>query len=553
MKSKSIFFVFILFSLLAFKEGPKFTVFMIGDSTMANKDLTGCNPERGWGQMLPGFFSEEIRIDNHAVNGRSTKSFIDEGRWTTVINQVKPGDYVFIEFGHNDQKKEDSTRFTDPNTTFATNLKRFVSETRAKGGIPVLFTPIVRRNFDEKGVLVDTHGSYTDATRKVASEMNVPMIDMNRLTHNWVEQTGDEASRQYFMWIEPKTNPLHPEGKQDNTHLNVAGARVAASLAVQALKEQIPAFIPYIREYDFVVAQDGSGDYFTIQDAIMAVPDYRKDGRTRILIRKGTYKEKLIIPESKINVSLTGEEGTAITYDDYAQKKNRFGENKSTSGSATCYLYGDNLFVENITFQNTSGPVGQAVAAFVAGDRAVFRNCRFLGFQDTLYTYGMNSRQYYEDCYIEGTVDFIFGWSTVVFNRCTIHSNGNGYITAPATPEGRKYGYVFLDCDLTADKDVHNVYLSRPWRNYAKAVFISCRLGGHILPDGWNNWNKKEAESTVFYAEYQSTGAGANPKARVAYSHQLNDIGAYTIPKILAGEDNWNPLTDPETLLLEKK
>ena len=146
-------------------------------------------------------------------------------------------------------------------------------------------------------------------------------------------------------------------------------------------------------------------------------------------------------------------------------------------------------------------------------DRAFFKNCRLLGFQDTLYTYGKQSRQYYEDCYIEGTVDFIFGWSTAVFNRCHIHSKRDGYVTAPSTDQGKKYGYVFYDCKLTASPEAKKVYLSRPWRPYAQAVFVRCELGQHVLPEGWNNWGKKENEKTAFYAEYDSRGEGANPKA----------------------------------------
>lgn len=548
--------LFIVFTLcLSFTTEKKraFTIFMIGDSTMANKDLSGGNPERGWGHMLPVFFTENIHIDNHAVNGRSTKSFIDEGRWEQVLHKIVPGDYVFIQFGHNDQKP-DTKRHTDPGSTYDANLKRFVSEARAKGGIPVLFTSIIRRHFNEQGVLIDTHGAYLDATRKVAAEMNVPLIDLNRLTHDWVSELGDEPSQTYFMWVKAQTLPCCPEGKEDNTHLNVAGAKSVAALATHALVENIPELAQYVRDtYDFIVAQDGSGNFFSVQEAINAVPDYRKEGRTRILIRKGTYYEKIIIPESKINVSLIGEDSTVLTYDDYASKKNIFGENKSTSGSATCYIYGDNFYAENITFQNTSGPVGQAVATFVSGDRIVFKKCRFLGFQDTLYTYGMESRQYYEDCYIEGTVDFIFGWSTAVFNRCTIRSKGNGYITAPSTPQGHKYGYVFFDCMITADEGVNKVYLSRPWRDYAKAVFIRSNLGNHILPEGWNNWNKKEAEKTIFYAEYESKGEGANPASRASFSRQLTDLTDYSIEKIFAGADDWNPLTDQETIILGNK
>ena len=481
----------ILFS--AFRaDKPVITIFMIGDSTMANKKIDGGNPERGWGMVLPGFFSEDIRIDNHAANGRSSKSFISEGRWEKVISKVKKGDYVFIQFGHNDEKA-DSTRHTDPGSTFDENLRRYVNETRAKGGIPVLFNSIVRRNFvqpkdaaiakdvrrtpgekeqpKEGTVLFDTHGAYLDAPRNVAKELGVTFIDMNKITHDLVQGLGPVESKKLFMFVEPNQVPAFPKGREDNTHLNVYGARTIAGLAVDAIGKEIPELAKYIRQFDYVVAQDGSGDFFTVQEAINAVPDFRKDVRTTILIRKGTYKEKLIIPESKINISLIGEDGAILTYDGFANKKNVFGENMGTSGSSSCYIYAPDFYAENITFENSSGPVGQAVACFVSADRVYFKNCRFLGFQDTLYTYSKQSRQYYEDCYIEGTVDFIFGWSTAVFNRCYIHSKRDGYVTAPSTDKGKKYVYVFYDCKLTAEPEATKVYLSRPWRPYAQAVF----------------------------------------------------------------------------------
>lgn len=565
MKSKLLLLVVALLGLTAFKADYRpITVFMIGDSTMANKKLDGGNPERGWGHVLPGFFTEDVRIDNHAVNGRSSKSFIDEGRWDKVISQVQKGDYVFIQFGHNDEKP-DTLRHTEPGGSFDDNLRRFVRETKAKGGIPVLFSSIVRRNFynnkeavlqddkpreatgqkrEEGNVLIDTHGKYLESPRKVAEEEGALFIDMNAITHRLVEGMGPEASKKLYMWVPANTVPACPKGKEDNTHLNVYGARVVAGLAVDAIAEAIPELGKYVRHYDFVVAKDGSGDFFTVQEAINAVPDFRKEARTTILVRKGVYKEKLIVPASKINVSLIGQEGAVISGDDYASKPNRFGEDMSTSGSASCYIYAPDFHAENITFENTAGRVGQAVACFVSGDRAVFRNCRFLGNQDTLYTYGKKCRQYYENCYIEGTVDFIFGWSTAVFNHCTIRSLGDGYVTAPSTEKGEAYGYVFLDCDLTAADAVSKVYLSRPWRPYAQAVFVRCNLGRHIVPEGWHNWNKKDAEKTVFYAEYGSKGEGAAPKQRALFSKQLKSDADYTVEKVLAGEDGWNPLRE---------
>jgi len=436
----------------------------------------------------------------------------------------------------------------------------------------VLFNSIVRRNFvanenavleddmqieasagdvdQEEGLaLIDTHGAYLDSPRNVAGELGVTFIDLNRITHELVEELGPEASKSLFVWVEPNTVPLYPKGKEDNTHLNVYGARRVAKLAVEAVSAEIPELGKYARFYDYVVAQDGSGDFFTVQEAIDAVPDFRKNVRTTILIRKGTYKEKLIVAESKINVSLLGEDGVVLTCDDYANKKNVFGENKGTSGSASCYIYGPDFYAENITFENSSGPVGQAVACFVSGDRAFFKICRFLGFQDTLYNYGKESRQYFEDCYVEGTVDFIFGWSTVVFNRCTIHSKRDGFVAAPATDHGKPYGYVFYDCKLTADPGVENVYLARPWRTYGQTVYIRCELGAHIAPEGWDPWSVKDPAKTVFFAEYENYGPGARPADRASFSHQLQSLKGYSIEEVLAGSDGWNPVKNGNDLV----
>lgn len=292
---------------------------------------------------------------------------------------------------------------------------------------------------------------------------------------------------------------------------------------------------------DFVVAQDGSGDFTTVQDAIDAVPDFRKK-QTIIYIKNGVYKEKLVLAESKAMVTLIGEslDSTIITYDDYNQKKNRFGEYKGTSGSSGFYIYGPDFYAENITFSNTAGPVGQAVAVLVAADRAHFKNCRFLGFQDTLYTYGRESRQYYDHCYIEGTVDFIFGSSTAVFDSCTIFGKRGGFYTAASTTEGKAFGYVFRNCRITGDAPPNSFFLGRPWRPFAKTVFLNCFLDTQVIPTGWDNWSNPENERTTFYAEYQNIGPGAEPSKRVPWSHQLTpeEAARYTLPNMLAG---WDP------------
>jgi pectinesterase len=309
-------------------------------------------------------------------------------------------------------------------------------------------------------------------------------------------------------------------------------------LAILSIICSLPALS---QQHDFVVAKDGSGNFKTVQEAINAVPDFRKK-TTVIFIKNGIYKEKLILPGSKKLVKFIGEsrDRTILTYDDFAQKKNSFGEEKGTSGSSSFYIYGDDFTAENITFENSAGPVGQAVAAWVAGDKARFINCRFLGFQDTLYTYGYNSRQYYYKCYIEGTVDFIFGSSTAVFEDCDIFCKKKGFVTAASTPDSTKYGYVFFNCRIKGDAPDNSFYLGRPWKPFAKTVFIKCDLGAIIKPEGWDHWGKESNKQTAYYAEYKNKGKGFKPEERVAWSHQLSDeeAKAYTLENIFEG---WNP------------
>lgn len=294
-------------------------------------------------------------------------------------------------------------------------------------------------------------------------------------------------------------------------------------------------------QYDFIVAADGTGNFRTVQEAINVVPDFRKIVTT-IFIKNGIYKEKLNLSASKKLVKMIGEsvDKTILTYDDWAQKKNIFGEEKGTSGSSSFYIYGDDFYAENITFRNSAGSIGQAVALFVAGDRAKFINCKMLGFQDTLYTYGYGSRQYYYKCYIEGTVDFIFGSSIAVFEDCKIFCKKGGYISASSSPDTSKYGHVFINSEITGDAPPNSFFLGRPWRPYAKSVFINCSLSEVIKAEGWNNWGKESNQQTAYYAEYKSIGPGANVKARVSWSHQLTekDLQEYTLDKIFKG---WNP------------
>lgn len=242
MKFVSLFLLLISLNCLA----QKITIYGIGDSTMANKPTENGNPERGWGQMLPLFFNDNITVDNRAVNGRSTKSFINEKRWDAIYKVLKPGDYVFIQFGHNDQKEKDSTRYTNPHSAYRHNLIRFVNESRAKGAIPVLFSSIVRRNFNEKGVLISTHGDYPLETRLVAQEYKVPFIDMEYYTELLEQSYGPEKSKNLHLHFKAGEIPFYKDDKADDTHLSIKGATEIAKIAIEELKKNKLSIVKYI-------------------------------------------------------------------------------------------------------------------------------------------------------------------------------------------------------------------------------------------------------------------------------------------------------------------
>ncbi|HWV33588.1 MAG TPA: pectinesterase family protein, partial [Dyadobacter sp.] len=302
-------------------------------------------------------------------------------------------------------------------------------------------------------------------------------------------------------------------------------------------------------EQQFTVAQDGSGDFRTIQEAVNAVRDHSQI-RATIRVKKGTYREKLVIPAWKKNITLIGEsaEQTIITNNDFSGKdlpqRDFTGNAKfSTYTSYTVLVQASDCTLQNLTIENTAGRVGQAVALATEGDRIDVYNCRILGNQDTLYT-SKDGRNFYKDCLITGTTDFIFGEATAVFQHCTIQSLTNSYITAASTTREQAYGYVFMNCKLTASEEATKVYLGRPWRPFAKTVFINTEMGGHIVKEGWDPWKGDnmfpEKEKTAFYAEYQSTGPGADAGSRVAWSKQLTqeEREKYTIENIFSG---WVP------------
>lgn len=310
-----------------------------------------------------------------------------------------------------------------------------------------------------------------------------------------------------------------------------------------------------------VVSKKGDGDFTTIGEALASIPRENKK-QVLIKVKNGTYHEKLRVESPYVVIEGEATEETVISYDDHARKVFPSGEVYRTFNSYTVFVGASHVTFRNLTIENTAGlgkEVGQAVALYVEGDLVKVENVRLLGNQDTLFTgplpwkpiegndFGgpmegkprIVGRQYYKDCYIEGDIDFIFGSAVAVFEGCELFSKNldqeiNGYVTAASTYEGQEFGYVFINCRFTSDAEQGTVYLGRPWRNYAKTVLIDCELGAHIAKEGWHDWNKEAARVTTFYAEWASTGEGADVESRVNWSHQLKEeeLKKYTLENI---------------------
>ena len=311
----------------------------------------------------------------------------------------------------------------------------------------------------------------------------------------------------------------------------------------------IAASVSAANKYDnpdtLFVARDGTAEFRNIDDAIevcRAFMDYHKV----IYIKKGIYKEKLIIPSWLTNIELCGEdaENTIITYDDHANvRTTERPKGMGTFRTYTLKIEGSDITLKNITIENNSARLGQAVALHTEGDRLTFIGCRFLGHQDTVYTGVGGTRQLFRNCYIEGTTDFIFGPSTAWFENCDIYCKANSYITAASTPKEVTYGYIFNNCRITTAPDVTKVYLGRPWRDYGYTLFMNCQLPQQIRPEGWHHW-REEAKQTARYMEYNNQGEGAATGKRATWSKQLTKKEAQkiTVANVFARNDNWTPL-----------
>lgn len=293
-----------------------------------------------------------------------------------------------------------------------------------------------------------------------------------------------------------------------------------------------------------VVSRDGTGQFRNVAEAIevcRAFMEYHKV----IYVKKGTYKEKLVVPQWLTNIEICGEDRdkTIITWDDHANIfMPEIGKGMGTFRTYTLKIQGSRITLKNITIENNSARLGQAVALHTEGDCLTFINCRFLGHQDTIYTGNAKCRHYFKDCYIEGTTDFIFGPSTAWFENCDIFCKADSYITAASTPQDVNYGYIFNNCHITTASNVTKVYLGRPWRDYGYTLFMNCDLPRQIRPEGWHQW-RPEAVKTARYMEYNNRGEGAATGQRVAWSRQLTKKEAQqiTLEQVFSRHDQWNP------------
>lgn len=291
---------------------------------------------------------------------------------------------------------------------------------------------------------------------------------------------------------------------------------------------------------DAVVAADGTGTFFSVQEAVNKAPqNTTSDKPWTILVKPGTYRERVYVQREKRHVRIVGEDAarTVISYGLYASMKGSDGKEIGTFRTPTVQIDADDFAVEEITLENSAGPVGQALALRVDGDRVAFRKCRFTGFQDTILL--NRGRQYFKECMITGAVDFIFGGATAWFDHCTIECVRDGYVTAASTPPDQAFGFVFADCVIRMAKPGLKVYLGRPWRPYASTVFLRTEMGSGVRPEGWHNWNDPAREKTARYAEIRCSGPGAATANRVTWARTNdNDQDAPTISKTLG---DWKP------------
>lgn len=532
-------------------------VFIAGDSTAAEKRADR-RPETGWAEVLQSYFdADEVRVVNLARNGRSTRTFIEEGRWDALLEEVQPGDFVFIQFGHNDQSESKPDRYTPPDA-FRANLTRFVQDVRDREATPVLLTPVVRRRFDEAGQFYDVHGEYPALTRAVAAETGAPLLDVHRASEAALRAYGEAGSEALFLHLAPGEHPNYPDGLTDDTHFSPLGAAVVAGLVADRIEADglsLPVRLPEAAAVDAVVDPghtgedgaevDGAPHFRTVTAALAAASE---EGPYVVAIRDGRYPEKLTITTPDVRLVGESREGTVLAFDAHGDTPGPDGEPLGTWGSATVLVRAPGFRAERLTIENAfdypanaalpdddpakvQNPQAVALMMDEGSDRAVLADVTVTGYQDTFFAEA--GRTYVVNSLIAGHVDFIFGGGQVVFDRCVVLSRDRedkdptGYVTAPSTRAGEPYGFLFVDSRFEAEPGVEagSVRLGRPWHPgndptaNGSAVFVRSWMGDHLGEDGYAPISGRSAdgeriwydlEPTSRFFEIGSTGPGAH-------------------------------------------
>ncbi|MFD0044428.1 pectinesterase family protein [Pseudarthrobacter scleromae] len=560
-------------------------IFVVGDSTSSAYQQSE-RPRAGWGQALPLLLGPQAGVFDYAWSGASSKSFADAGLLDEVAAMLQPGDYLLISFGHNDEKVQDPARGTDPQTTFKDYLQKYIDSARARGAKAVLVTPVERRRFSALGVAQDSHGAYPQAVRELAAATGTPLVDLTASSKDLWQKLGPEGTKSHFLYASPGQYPQYPEGVADNTHFQAEGALAVARLVASELQAQQAVPPGYFQQVDAqldpvggihwpserpidkpVVLEVGAGSVFrTVQAAVDAVPAGNTH-RTQIRIAPGTYRELIRVPANKPRISFIGlgdrAEDVVLVCNNASGTPKPDGTGPySTGGSASVRIDGPDFTAANLTFSNDFDEAAnqemknrQAVALFLTGDRAVLRNVRCLGNQDTLLvdspSRGVQSRFFFSHCYVEGDVDFIFGRGTAVFSGCEIRSldrgsdSNNGYVSAGSLNIQIKHGYLFAGCRFVSDAAAGTVHLGRPWHPsgdveaIAQVLIRDSWLGAHISGAPWTDMSGFSWQEARFH-ELNNNGPGS----RVTPTRPQLDpalAGEYTLEAYLRGADGWAP------------
>ncbi|OLT07181.1 pectin esterase [Kocuria sp. CNJ-770] len=560
-------------------------LFVVGDSTSSAYQHSE-RPRAGWGQALPLLLGPRAGVADYAWSGASSKSYADAGLLDRVLGMLQPGDHLLIAFGHNDEKVQDPAHGTLPGSTFEAYLRRYVDGAVAQGAQPVLVTPVERRRFDAFGAARDTHGAYPQAVRDLAAATGTPLVDLTASSKDLWQRLGPEGTTSHFLHLAPGEHPQYPQGSADNTHFQALGALAVARLVARELRSKRivpPGWFadtgaaadplgrmhwPAERPVDTPVVLDvGPGERFrTVQSAVDAAePGGAR--RTVIRIHPGEYREVLHVPSSRPRISLvgTGEgpEDVVLVHDNASGTLKPDGSGPfGTFGSASARVDGADFVARNLTFGNDFDEAAhpgmknrQAVALHLTGDRAVLSGVRLLGNQDTLLVNspdsGVAARSWFDRCYVEGDVDFVFGRGTAVFDGCELRSldrgsdSNNGYVTAGSQDLSVERGYLFSGCRFTSGAAAGTVHLGRPWhpggdpRAVAQVLVRDSWLGAHIAASPWTDMSGFSWREARF-AEHANRGPGA----RLTPDRPQLPAGEaerFTVRDYLAGEDGWAP------------